>query len=82
MYISPTKRSFRGPGGVGGLDLRCWAKICARDLASLVSRGLPWPPVVSRGLPLRTGRTHTHTRFGAYLADLILLGRLSSPASG
>ena len=27
---SPNQRSFRGPGGVGGLDLGGRAKICAR----------------------------------------------------
>ena len=26
-----------------------WAKICARELASVVSRGFQGPPVVSRG---------------------------------
>ena len=43
------KRSFRGPGGVvRELDSVYQAKICAPELASVVSRG---PPVVSRGLP-------------------------------
>ena len=47
--LSPNKRSFKVPGGVGkGLDLRCRAKICVRELASVVSRGLPWYSVVSR----------------------------------
>ena len=52
---SPSKHSFKGPGGIfRGLDLRSWQNICARELASVVSRG---SPVVSRGLPLTTGRT-------------------------
>ena len=43
---SPNKRSFRGPGWVVRLlDSRRRAKICARELASVASRG------VSRGLP-------------------------------
>ena len=61
-YISIHKRSFRGPGSVSrGLVSVCWAKICARGLASVASRciqgasrGLPWPPVAFR---LTTGRT-------------------------
>ena len=48
MYLflhSPIKRSFRGPGGVvGGLDMQHVAKICAREKAYVVSRGLPWSP--------------------------------------
>ena len=52
---SPNKRSFRSPGGVvRGLDYINQAKICARELASVVSRGLRG---ASRGLPLTMGRT-------------------------
>ena len=51
----PNKRSFMSPGGFGrGLALRCWAKICARELASVASRCLLG---ASRCLPLTTGRT-------------------------
>ena len=40
--ISSNKRSFRGPRGVGsGLDSPARAKICARELAIVVSRSLP-----------------------------------------
>ena len=60
IYLSPNKRSFRGPGSVvRGLDLQHGAKICAWEVASMVSRGLhglPWSPVVSRGLPLHALR--------------------------
>ena len=57
-HVSPNKQSFKGPGSVGrGLDLGGQAKICARKLGSVASRGLPWPPgglpwppVASRGL--------------------------------
>ena len=61
FYVS--KRSFRGPGGVGrGLDLGSRAKICVRELASVAFSGAPvasrgppvtsrWPPVAFRGLP-------------------------------
>ena len=39
--FSPNERSFRGPGGVGGdLGLCAQAQICARELATVVSRGL------------------------------------------
>ena len=42
---SPIKRSFRGPGGiVKGLDLRRQTKMCARELASVASRGLQGIP--------------------------------------
>ena len=45
----PNKRSFRGPGGIiRELDLCYWAKICARELASVVSGGLQWSPGASR----------------------------------
>ena len=44
---SLSKRSFSSPGGVVR-DLG----ICARELASIVSRCLPLSPVVSRCLPL------------------------------
>ena len=51
MY-SPNMRSFRGPGGVGrGLDSLPRQEISARELASVVSRGLPLSPVISCGLP-------------------------------
>ena len=36
---SRNKRIFRGPGVVGGQDLRRQAKTCARKLASVASRG-------------------------------------------
>ena len=49
---SPNRRSFRSPGGVvRGLDSVYGAKTCARELDYVVSRNLPWSPVVSRGLP-------------------------------
>ena len=53
---SSTICSLRGPGGlVRGLDsLNYKAKVCSRELASVVSRGLQG---ASRGLPLATGRT-------------------------
>ena len=47
-------RSLRGPGGVGGLDLRHWARSCARELASVASRG---------GLP-RFNTTISNSAFG------------------
>ena len=41
-FFFPHKRSFRGPGGViMGVDSCCQAKICARELASVASRGSP-----------------------------------------
>ena len=40
--IAPNKRSFRGPGDVvRDLGLYSGTKICVRELASVVSRGLP-----------------------------------------
>ena len=56
IYYTPNN-SFRGPGGVGGLDSRHWVKIIAQELAS---RGLPSPPVASRGLPWPPGASHHH----------------------
>ena len=39
---SPYQRNFRGRSCVGrGVDSRCWAKICAWELSSVASRGLP-----------------------------------------
>ena len=38
---SPSKRSFRGPRGVEGLDLCDQAKICPRELPSLACRVFP-----------------------------------------
>ena len=49
--FSPNKRSFRGPGGVVGLALGGQAKTCARELASVTSRGLQGP---------HTTTTHHH----------------------
>ena len=44
-YHSPNGRSFRGPGGVGrDLNSGGAVKICARGLASVVYRCLPWSP--------------------------------------
>ena len=41
----PSKRSFSAPGGVyRGLDSQHRAKIGARELASVASRGFPWHP--------------------------------------
>ena len=58
FILSPDKRSFRGPGGVGrGLNSLSRDKICARELASVASRCLLGLPVGSHGLPLTTGRT-------------------------
>ena len=52
----PNKRSLRGPGGSSrDLGLCAGAKICARELASVVFRGLLG--AASRCLPLKTGRT-------------------------
>ena len=52
INYSPHKRSFGGGGNVRGLDSVSPVKICARELASVVSRGLqaacrglPWLPV-------------------------------------
>ena len=57
------KRSFRDPGGVGGLDSRCQAKICARELASVAFRGLRGPPAASRHHPPQPPTTtHHHHR--------------------
>ena len=54
-FFPPNKRSYKGPGGFGrGLDSRCRAKICARELAPFASRCLQG---ASHGLPLMTGRT-------------------------
>ena len=41
IYLSvfPNKRSFKGSGGVRGLDSQHQAQICARELASVASRG-------------------------------------------
>ena len=53
IFCSPNKRSFRGPGGVGrGLDLGSQAQKCARDVASVASRGLQEPST--------TTTTHHH----------------------
>ena len=38
---------------VGGLDLQHGAKNCARELASVVSSGLSWSPVVTRLLDIK-----------------------------
>ena len=52
MYIySPNKRIFKGHSGVGGLDLSCLAKICARKMASVASRGLQGPPTTTTPAP-------------------------------
>ena len=49
LSCSPHKRIFRGPGGVvRGLDSRRGAKICARELASVVSRCLKEPYTATR----------------------------------
>ena len=53
-FSSPNKRSFRGLAVLVGTRFRYGAKICARELASVVSRGLQG---ASRGLQLTTGRT-------------------------
>ena len=48
FHISPHKRCFGGPGGVvRGPDLGGQANICARELASVASRGLQGPPTTS-----------------------------------
>ena len=47
IYHSPSKRSFRRPGGGRGLDLKHGASICVLELAPC---GLPWSPGASRGL--------------------------------
>ena len=50
--FAPTKRSFRGPGGVArGLDSVSWAQISGLCCLQGGSRGLPWHPVAPRGLP-------------------------------
>ena len=47
LYFLPNNRSFGGPGGVGrDLGSCAQAKVCARELAYAVSRGLPRSPVV------------------------------------
>ena len=49
FHISPNTRSFRGRGGVGrGLDFQQQAKVCTRELASVVSRGLHPAPGLRR----------------------------------
>ena len=48
FFYSSNKRSFRGTGGFRrGLNLGCWAKLCARELAYVASRCLQ---NASRGL--------------------------------
>ena len=46
-YCFPNKRRFKVSGGAGGLASRGWAKICARELASVASRGLQGPPATT-----------------------------------
>ena len=42
LSYSPNKHSFSGPCGAGrGIDSRCRANTCARELAAVASRGSP-----------------------------------------
>ena len=81
---STSKWSFRGPGGfVRGADLEYWAKIYARELVSVASRGLPWPPVIkihetNKDLePWQTQTFHSHlgsrcTSFWRGLCEMLI----------
>ena len=62
--FSIKKLSFKGPGGVEGLDLERRAEVCAREPASVVSRGLPWSPV-DDGTDNRYSSKVSHTTLGA-----------------
>ena len=56
--IRQTSEALRGPGGVVGLDLGGWAKISARELASVASRGLQGPLVTTHHQHLQPTTYH------------------------
>ena len=74
----PNKHSFRSPGGVDrGLDTRSRAKICARELASIASRG---PPVVSRGLQWPPVDNGTDCIYSSRVSDTTLGPKFEWPS--